>query len=176
MNHTSNASVGDSEALDKDSSLSRTPNGGPEGNSDDGVQAIRAQLSAQQSRNVFRLRVLVMSVLILACTVLATLMYQINRQAEVDTFESQFNGAAAKLIDTFEGLTDRMGAVVGLGMAYASSEQNWPFVDLKDFEELAAHARLLAGVNSIGIHPVVDEHDFDAWNHFVSQPEHKGWM
>jgi hypothetical protein len=185
MNYTSAASVGDSEQLDKASvnesiSMSRTPSsagftsGG--GNSDEGVNAIRAQLSAQQSRNVLRLRILVLSVLILACSVLAALMYQISRQAEVATFESQYNGAAAKVVDTFQEVTNHMGAVAGLGMAYASSEQHWPFAELKDFQELAAHATRLAGVKSIGIHPIVDEHDFDAWNQFVAQPEHKRWM
>jgi hypothetical protein len=186
MNHTSNASAEDSEQLDESSfdgstSMSRTPSAagftsGGEGSSDEGVHAIRAQLSAQQSRNVLRLRILVLSALILACAVLAVLMYQINRQAEVKTFESQYNGAAAKVIDTFQEVTDRMGAVAGLGLAYASSEQQWPFVDLKDFQELAAHARRLAGVNSVGIHPLVDGHDFDAWNQFVAQPDHQIWM
>ena len=140
------------------------------------------ELSKRESKHVFRLRMLVIAVLSATAVAVSAAVYQFTTQSEIDEFEGQYEGAAGKVVETFEDIMDRMGSVSSLGMSLTSygmdhkSETDWPFVTLSSFPQKADQARKVSGALMVTMSHLVASDTFDAWNDFVTQPEESNWM
>lgn len=74
-------------------------------------------LSRKESRKVFRLRLIVILVLIATAFIISSVVFKITTDRETNELETQYEGAAGKVIDSFEAIMDRMGSVSGLGVS-----------------------------------------------------------
>jgi hypothetical protein len=106
----------------------------------------------------------------------------LTTQAQMDEFESQYQGAAEKIVESFEDIMDKMGSVTGLATAFTSygldhrDDTTWPFETLHNFQQKATHARQLSKALLVSISHVVRENDFLAWDEYVNQTENQKWM
>ena len=155
--------------------------------SDDGINSPH-ELSGIESFRVFRLRMAVISVLILTALAVSAAVFKITVQGEVDEFETQYEGAAIKVIDSFAEIMDKMGSVAGLGVSYTSQgrhqvveeghiiNSSWPFVTLEDFPPKARNVLQLSGALMVGMGPVLGGTMFRSWDEYVRNPLQTIWM
>ena len=148
-------------------------------NTDDEINSIKDQLTKKETRDVFRLRVLVITVLLLAGTGVSVVVCMITKKAMDDEFRLQYNGASEKVLASFDGILTQMGAISGLGIAYTAQSINynnqWPFVTLSHFQERAVNARKLSQTLYVSLNPVVTREDRKAWEEYVLGPDNY-WM
>ena len=146
---------------------------------DENVDSIKDQLTRRETRAVFRLRVMVISVLVLAATGVSVTVLMVTRQAEIDEFKVQYEGAAQKVLDSFDGILQGMGSISGLAVSETahSVDHNvsFPFVTMSNFQEKGGHARSLSQALYVSISMVVKEEQLPAWDEFVLGPE-SDWM
>ena len=173
----------DSSQFTKSDHCSVTTGGGERfKEEDDSGESIRKQISKQETRNVFRLRLLVILILVLIAIIISLVVYRLTTQAERDEFESQYEAAADKIVQSFEDIIVKLGSIAGLGMSFTSygvdhrEDNPWPFVTLNNFQQKAKHARLLSGALLVGVSPLVAGEEFDAWEAYVRQSEQQEWM
>lgn len=144
--------------------------------------AISKALSDVESQKVFRLRMAVIGVLILTALAVSAAVFKITVQGEMDEFETQYEGAAEKVIDSFANIMARMGSVAGLGVSYTSQghhekgTSDWPLVTLEDFPPRARNVLQLSGALMVGMSPVLPGEMFHVWDEYVSDPENQDWM
>ena len=181
---------GGGDGLAESSHFNSTSSGSGGGAADtkrdnDSAAAIRKQLSKRESKNVFRLRLVVLLVFLTAAALVSAIVYSLTVQGEKDEFEEQYDGAAGKVIESFEDIMNKMGSVSGLGSAYTSygedhsdhsGDAEWPFVSLNSFQQKASHARHLSGALLVSMNPIVEKKDFEAWDNYVAEPDHTAWM
>jgi hypothetical protein len=139
---------------------------------DEDAHGIKDQLSRKETAAVFRLRVVIITALLLAATAVSFIVYIITRSAEVDEFEIQYEGAAEKVVASFTDIVKKMGAISGLGVAASAhgldAKSEWPFVTLSNFQERAGYARTLSGTLYVSINPIVDTKEkLDKWEEYV---------
>lgn len=150
-------------------------------------QAISKALSEVESQKVFRLRMAVIGVLILTALAVSAAVFKITVQGEMDEFETQYEGAAGKVVDSFAEIMNKMESVAGLGVSYTSQghhQENkdgprgssWPLVTLEDFPPRARNVLQLSGALMVGMSPVLEGSMFRTWDEYVSQPENHVWM
>ena len=107
------------------------------------------QLASKETRAVFRSRVLVFGALFLAASIVSVVVYFITKESEKEDFETTFDGASAKLVESFEEIVQqKIGALNSLSVAFTSyarsQNDTWPFVTMNDFQQRAASARSLS--------------------------------
>lgn len=129
---------------------------------------------------VFRLRVLVILVLLMAATAVSVVVYLITRNAQKDEFEIQYEGVAEKVVESFTDIVKKMGAISGLGVAACAhavdnAETDWPFITLSSFQQRAGNARTLSGTLYVSINPVVTQDQLPQWEQYVLG-ENSNWM
>lgn len=66
-------------------------------NSDESTSTIKEQISKQESQDVFRLRMLVVVVLVLTAAAISCTVYWLTSDGESDAFKAQYEGAADKI-------------------------------------------------------------------------------
>jgi hypothetical protein len=66
-------------------------------NSDESTSTIKANISKQESQDVFRLRMLVVVVLVLTAAAVSWTVYWLTSDGESDAFMAQYEGAADKI-------------------------------------------------------------------------------
>lgn len=128
---------------------------------------------------MFRLRVLVFLVLLLAALVVSLVVYFITDKAQDSEMEAGFQGSALKVLDSFQEIVEqKVGAVASLAVtftAFARSHNNtWPFVTMNDFQQQAASARGLSNSLFLELLPIVTDKNRLAWEKYAL--EHKGWL
>lgn len=149
---------------------------------DDTNASIRKELAKRETRNVLRLRIVVILVLVILATIICANVHRLTSRIEHDEFESQYEAAVEKIIVSFQDIMDRMGSVTGLSMAFTSygldhkDETHWPFETLTNFQQKAKHARQLSKALYLGISHAVSQDDFDAWEQYIQQPENQIWI
>jgi hypothetical protein len=139
----------------------------------------KEQLAQSETNAVFRLRVLVISILLLAGTSLSVVVYYISRKAEGNEFETQFEGTAQKVIDSFEDIVHhKLGAISSVAVAAIAHgidhQRFWPFVSISAFQQRCSNARSLSKALLLSISPHVNQTNRDEWEHFVA--EDHSWM
>ena len=171
---SSSANVLPSDNSDVVSTLS-----GGKGN-DENLKRIKDKLSKNETRLVFRLRLLVLLVLLMAAGGVCAVVFLITRRAQVDAFEIQYDGVAGKVVDSFTAILTEMAAISGLGVAASAygidSQSSWPFVTISNFQERAGNARTLSGALFVTINPLVSGEQFDPWERYVLQDSANYWM
>ena len=152
------------------------------------AKKIAEQLSLKESRKIFRLRVMVLFVLIVAAFVITGIVFKITTNGQVEQFTTQYEGAAHRVVDVFDDIMNRMGSVAGLSVSYTSYGTHhldtstnshgtpWPFVTLDDFSPKARSVLQLSGALMVGMSPMVLGPLFYEWNDYVVHPESTEWM
>lgn len=160
--------------LDESVSVDRTSSNGH----DNEDQQERRLLAEKETKSVFRLRVAVIFALFVAASVVSAVVYVITTRAEESEFEAQFEGAADKLLSSFEDIIrQKLGAVGSLALsltAYAKAQNlTWPFVTMDHaFEQRAAGARTLSNALHMSLLPIVYQEDREAWETYsVKHPQ-----
>jgi hypothetical protein len=139
------------------------------------------QLANRETVIVFRLRLLVFLVLLLASIAVSAVVYTITHDAEEAEAKTQYEGAAERVIDAFIDIVDsKLATVSSLGVAAIAHSvdhdtQTWPFVTLSRFQQRAATVREESGALYVHINPMVSESDRQEWEEFVVG-EDSNWM
>jgi len=96
-------------------------------------------LTRKESTAVVRLRSLVFLILFLTAVAVSAALFWITRQGESSEFETQYDGAATKVLESFADIVYEMGAISGLGVASSAHsvdhKSDWPFVTLSNFQQ-----------------------------------------
>ncbi|CAB9515699.1 Receptor-type guanylate cyclase gcy [Seminavis robusta] len=140
------------------------------------------EIAKQESRRVFKQKVLVLLVLFLAAVAVSLTVFFITRNAETDEFEQHFHGGAHKLVASFESIIqEKIGSIGSLCLAFTargmmeggvnestttSSQNKWPFVTMDSFHERAASARILSKVLHMSVLPLVTEENREGWEEY----------
>jgi hypothetical protein len=69
----------------------------------DDMKEIKEELARHETKQVFRLRVLVMLILITAATSVSITVYYVTHSAEITEFETEFQSVSEKIIDALNG-------------------------------------------------------------------------
>ena len=138
------------------------------------------QLAHRETIAVFRLRVLVILVLLLAATAVSVIVHFIASGSQKDECENQFEGAASKVLEAFQNIIkQKMGAISSLAVAIIAHgvdhKRNWPFVTLSSFQQRSSTARSLSDALFVAIAPYVSEDKRYEWENFVTE-EDAYWM
>lgn len=146
---------------------------------------IKAKLAKQETTKVDISRAMVLCILVLAATAISIVVYYISKHAESEQVETQYEGVASKVLDSFETITYRIGIINSIGVAAtghgmgqfegpeldsnSSSTQNssWPFVTLPSFEHESAVVRSLSSALYLSIHPIVSDETRDRWEKYT---------
>ena len=84
---------------------------------DDEAQDIKDSLASIETRQVFRLRFVVLLILVAAATSISVTVFFITRNAEKEEFQIQYYGIADKIIQAFQDVMVEISAVSGLAVA-----------------------------------------------------------
>jgi hypothetical protein len=140
----------------------------------------KERLGQAETNAVFRLRLLVFLVMLLAAVAVSLTIYIITSEAEQDEFESQFDGVASKVLETFNNVVQqKVSAISSLAVAIIAHgvdhSRDWPFVTLSSFQQRSSTARKLADALFVTISPIVSEENRKEWEDFVTK-EDSYWM
>lgn len=141
------------------------------------------EIATQESRQVFRQKILVILVLFLAAVTVSLAVFFITSNAENDEFHQHFQGGAIKIVNSFESiLQEKIGSIGSLCLSFTarglaqqeleqanSSGTAWPFVTMDSFHESAASTRILSNVLHTSLLPVVTEANRKAWEAYSVQ-------
>jgi hypothetical protein len=144
------------------------------------VHTNKERLGQAETNAVFRLRLLVFLVMLLAAIAVSFTIYIITSKAEQDEFKSQFEGAASKVLETFDNVVQqKVSAISSLAVAIIAHgvdhSRDWPFVTLSSFQQRSSTARKLADALFVTISPIVSEENRKEWEDFVTK-EDSYWM
>lgn len=161
------------------------------GTTDEDFQSIKNALTQRESRQVFRLRVLVMMILLAAATSISVVIYNLERSSQIDEFESDYYAVAEKIIDALNKVTDSIAAISGIAVTATVNAQQkatlnasssdtagisgWPFVSIDAFQERARNARSQAGSIFVSLNPIVHADQLSGWEKYV-QSDANSWM
>lgn len=160
------------------------------GNVDDDTQTIKDALTQHESRQVFRLRALVIFILLVVAISISYAVFKQQRKGQVAQFEAIFYGVAEKIVDSLERATEAIAALGAFGvMATVEAEQRldssstsenetfsgWPFVTLDAFQERAISVRSISKSIYVSVNPIVASNELSAWEKYV-QSDANNWM
>lgn len=139
-------------------------------------------IAKSETAAVFRLRVIVIVVLLMVASVVSAVVLQITRAGEHDEFETQFAGASHVLQARFEAVIDRLSVISALAVVDDAAaqrrglEEEWPFRTVYNFKERASNARQASGALSIAVCPLVTIDKRELWEDYVNGPVDSQWM
>ena len=138
----------------------------------DETSSIKDQLTKSETKLVFRLRLLVISVLIVAGAGVAITMYLLPHRAAQTSFQTQYDGLAVRITDVFQEILGEMALIGTLGVqatSYAidNGTISWPSVTVSNFQSRASGVRSRSGALYVSINPVVATGDVTAWEDYV---------
>jgi len=142
--------------------------------------ALKKELAARETKTVFWSRVLAFVCLLIAALVVSLIVYFLAKEAEMEEFETHYDGSSAKVLQAFQGIVDQKLLAVGSIEVAAIAEgqyhdKSWPLMTLPAFQERAATARSLSGSLFLSINPIVNETNRLEWEQFVEE-EGSDWM
>lgn len=161
---------------------------------DDDLNTIKNSLAKEETKQVFRLRVAVVLILIAAATSVSLAVYFITKNSEKEEFEIQYTGVAKKILDNFEKIIVEMSAVSGLAVAATTSAEQmqlfystvgvsveteypigWPFITLSDFQQRAGNVKSVSGAIYVSVNPIVSADEVPLWESYVQSDANK-WI
>lgn len=149
------------------------------GSSDDDIDTLKDSLTKKESKAVFRLRALVILILFAAAASVSVTVFYLTHNAEVSTFETEYVSAAEKITESFQEAMEKIAAVSGLAVTCSANSLNqgltWPFVTLKNFQELAGNAMALSRAAFVSLNPIVETLELASWEAYV-QGDANSWM
>jgi hypothetical protein len=153
------------------------------GTSEEDAQHIKNALARQETKQVFRLRVLVILVLFAAAASISASIYMIIQNANMEEYQLQYEGTANKLVDSLQDVLAEMAAISGIAVAttadvlqfYSNSNESWPFVTMSNFQQRAGSARRISGAIYVSINPIVQSNKLSDWERYVLS-DANSWM
>jgi hypothetical protein len=142
--------------------------------------AIKNRITKTETKQVYRQKVVVVLIMMIASISVCFLVYYITNTAEQDDFHSNFYAATEKVIVSFESLIQKIGSISSIGVAATvygmdQSESKWPFITLSSFSERSVTARTLSGAILVSLDSYVTEKDRKDYETYVMQSA-KTWM
>jgi hypothetical protein len=169
-----NTSDNDENSVDGNSSSpSNIPSSSGSRNTKDDLNPI----AKKESKQIYWLRAVLVSVLFLATFAAAFVIYRVSRNGEFHEFQSAYHDSAIKIIDSFDAnLRNTIGAMDNFAIVTSTQavDENWPFVVAPKFEILGASTRNLAGAGVLSVIPLVTEEDRIAWEEYSLK--NSGWV
>jgi hypothetical protein len=170
------------ELNDSDSDQSESCGGSSSGkgsNHDSGATEPDSTIAKQETKDVFRLKMVVSFVLIVAAIGVAAAVYVYLRHSEEHQFLQQFKEDATKVLDTLEGVVDQtMAALDGVAVNMVSTakmtNQTWPFVTIDDFAVRMSKVVPLARALCISYYQVIAPEKRDQWEEYALS--HNYWV
>ncbi len=161
------------------------------GTTDDDFQNIKNALTKRESQQVFRLRVLVMLILIAAGASISITIFHLEKSSQLEEFESDYYGVAEKVVDALQKVTESISAISGIAVTATVDAQNqlvnasafedtgsianWPFITIDAFQERASNAIALAGSIFVSLNPLVQLDQLSDWQKYV-ESDVNSWM
>jgi hypothetical protein len=131
-------------------------------------------IAKNETKTVFRLKLTVILVLIVAAVLAAVLIYRYTAGTEESQFKDQFANDASKVLAAAGSSLDRtLGALDSLAVTLVSSaralNQSWPFVTLPDFAVRASKILPLSDAVYISVNPLVTTKTRKDWEAYSLQ-------
>ncbi len=160
------------------------------GTTDDDIQNIKNALTKRESQQVFRLRILVMLILIAAAASISMTIFHLQKNSQLEEFESDYYGVAEKVVDALQKVTESISAISGIAVTATVDAQNqlvnvsalntkgvseWPFITIDAFQERASNAIALAGSIFVSLNPLVQLDQLSDWQKYV-ESDVSSWM
>jgi hypothetical protein len=129
-------------------------------------------IAKRETRDVFRLRLAVLLVLVSSALVVALSVYFYLSHSEDEQFLRQFDDNANKVLDAVGSSLDQAmaafdGVAVNLVSTARVAKQSWPFVTTADFAVRLAKALPLSHAIVIYSYHVVSSDQRDQWEEYV---------
>jgi hypothetical protein len=136
--------------------------------SDNDISLSNNEITKKETKDVVRHKVLVLFILLVSASSIATGLFLFISRGETSHFETKFNSDAAKLLDGVgSSLLRTLGLLDILAVAYVSHAHNqnetWPFVTLPDFGARMAKLLPLTDAIYLGFLPLVLPKQKEAW-------------
>eukprot|EP00980_Cylindrotheca_fusiformis_P007867 scaffold1673_cov85-Cylindrotheca_fusiformis.AAC.1 len=141
---------------------------------------IAPSVAKQEEVNIFRAKILVCGILLLAVISVATSAYLLVDHQERSNFESRFSGRASELLSLARQNADQLvQALEGYSIAISSQavdyhamhNTSWPFYIIPDFSIRTQNLVERTGSNSpyLGVFHIVEEDERREWERFVEE-------
>eukprot|EP00980_Cylindrotheca_fusiformis_P016278 scaffold4838_cov110-Cylindrotheca_fusiformis.AAC.2 len=136
-------------------------------------------VAAREEKNVFRAKLLVALILLVAVCVVATFTYLLVDSQERSNFESQFNGYASEVVSVSRERTSQLFNALDAFSVSVSSQAagelqlrnaSWPLYRIPDWSVRAQRLTELTGVDDpfLTFAPIVGQDDRKAWEEFAN--------
>eukprot|EP00980_Cylindrotheca_fusiformis_P005056 scaffold1072_cov124-Cylindrotheca_fusiformis.AAC.2 len=140
---------------------------------------IPLDVARTEEKNVFRVKILVALILLLAVCVVATITYLLVDSQERSNFESQFTGYASEVVTVSREKTSQLFNALDAFSVSISSQAagelelrnlSWPFYRIPDWSVRAQRLAQLSGVEdpSVFFAPIVQQEERKEWEDFAS--------
>ena len=133
----------------------------------------KLQFAKRETKAVLRLRLLVFDFLIVATITVSLIVYFTSTRAELQEYESQFDGASKRVIQAFleiaeSNLASVAGVAVDLEVHGEESQDQWPFVTLARFQERTSTAMTQSGALYLHMNPLVKLDQRRKWESYAT--------
>ena len=150
---------------------------------DDTANTLKTKLAQKETLKVNRSRYIVILILAVTAIAISVVVYKISQRAQNEQFQSQYDGAAAKIMDSFQSIptkfgilnTISIGATILNNVARNANTSSWPFIAIPAYEHRASLVLELATSLSISIHPYITEQNREKWEQYSVGPDN-AWM
>jgi hypothetical protein len=128
-------------------------------------------VSKKETKDVMVLKLLVLLILVISASTIASCVYAYITRNETAQFESKFKNDADKVLLAIGSSVHRtLGLLDSLAVTYVSYAHNqndsWPFVTLPDFGGRMAKLLPLTDAVSISLQPVVHPEEREDWEEY----------
>ena len=137
------------------------------------------EIAVEESRKVFRARVVVITILIAVATTISTSVFFFTRKAEENEFDAQWQGNSLQILRSFKEIVqEKLSAISILPVAFTAyaraNNHTWPFVTMNDFQQQAAIPLRVSNALYTHLMPIVSLEKREKWEEFSIQ--NKGWI
>eukprot|EP00980_Cylindrotheca_fusiformis_P023091 scaffold10105_cov129-Cylindrotheca_fusiformis.AAC.4 len=140
---------------------------------------IPLDVARTEEKNVFRVKILVTLILLLAVCVVATITYLLVDSQERSNFESQFTGYASEVVTVSREKTNQLFNALDAFSVSVSSQaagelelrnSSWPFYRIPDWSVRAQRLAKLTGVENprLNFAPIVQQDEKKEWEDFAN--------
>ena len=137
------------------------------------------EIAVEESRKVFRARVVVITILIAVATTISTSVFFFTRKAEENEFDAQWQGNSLQILRSFKEIVQEKLSAISIFpvsfTAYArANNHTWPFVTMNDFQQQAAIPLRVSNALYTHLMPIVSLEEREKWEEYSIQ--NKGWI
>uniref|UniRef100_A0A7S4QHH6 Guanylate cyclase domain-containing protein n=1 Tax=Ditylum brightwellii TaxID=49249 RepID=A0A7S4QHH6_9STRA len=131
-----------------------------------------AEEITRESRAISKLKIIVISALVITAVTVSTLAFHFNREDENEDFKMQYYNFASKISESFQQQIDTMVFnAMTMSSMITSHRMNspWPNVTLEDFQVLTTGNRLVSHLLAVSFSPLVTQETKLSWENYAVQ-------